>query len=805
MVIRGKLTFTGSLYQYKLMRHLILLLFIASFCSVNYAQNLLPIGAWRTHQPKRQGSFVTQSEREIYYASPTSVMVLDKEELSPRYITRIDGLSNTNIRLLQYHQASELLVIVYEDGVIDLYHEDKGVTTVNAIKNFNNITGEKLINDVFIHDQFMLLAGSYGVSAFLLENASIPFTTFMGQANVKSVAVHNNKIYAGTEEGIYRTDLNNNTIEDFITWEFLDENFGLPSDYSARAMEVYKGDLYLTANEDVYKVEDNQAVLFSDQDPALSAQYMSAEGDYLLVGYRCTDSDVCSRGRIVYFDGAAESGELGEDCLGVTNYAVEDQFGRFWFGDDWSSYRYVTDKSDTYCSKISFNGPYNEDVWRMEILDNELWVATGAITPTRTPLFVDTGMASFKDGEWVVYNRNTHDGFKGFNPDPNVRDDDVFTLIDVAKNTNNGKVYGASFITGLIEIVGEDVNIYDQTNSPLSGPQGDEDRTRVSGLAVDDEGNLWVSNYAATEGKSLHRLAPDGTWVSFDDDCGQNKFFQIVIDNSGYKWVMIGGSSAGVMVFDEGDINNLNDDRCRVFTSSNSNLPSNETNCLAVDQDGDVWVGTNAGIVIFECGASAFDDVCQGSLRIVELDGFLEHLFKTQAVQSIAVDGANRKWVGTTNGAYLISPDGKETILHFTKENSPLLDNFVRTIAINEQTGEVFFGTDAGIISYQGDAIEGKRVNNAEPKVFPNPVRPDYQGTIAVRGLAENANVKITDVNGKLVYETEALGGQAIWDGRDYNGRRVQTGVYLVFSTTNPRNVGLGKPDAAVAKILFIN
>ncbi|RME92614.1 MAG: Por secretion system protein, partial [Bacteroidetes bacterium] len=150
--------------------------------------------------------------------------------------------------------------------------------------------------------------------------------------------------------------------------------------------------------------------------------------------------------------------------------------------------------------------------------------------------------------------------------------------------------------------------------------------------------------------------------------------------------------------------------------------------------------------------------------------------------------------------------DGKETLEHFTERNSPLPSNTVRSLAVDENTGEVFIGTEGGLVSYQGDAVRGTRVHTNRVQVFPNPVRPDYDGPIAIRGLSENAKVKITDVNGKLVNEIEALGGQAIWNGRDYNGRRVQTGVYLVFASTNPREAGLlAQPDGVVTKIVFVN
>jgi hypothetical protein len=133
------------------------------------------------------------------------------------------------------------------------------------------------------------------------------------------------------------------------------------------------------------------------------------------------------------------------------------------------------------------------------------------------------------------------------------------------------------------------------------------------------------------------------------------------------------------------------------------------------------------------------------------------------------------------------------------------LNNAILDIVINPKTGEAFIGTESGIIVLQSDAVEGGKVHNVELKVYPNPVRPDYSGPIAIRGLARDAAVKITDVAGNLVYETRALGGQAIWDGRDYLGRRVQSGIYLVFSSSNPREAGFGKPSTATGKIVVLH
>ena len=185
-------------------------------------------------------------------------------------------------------------------------------------------------------------------------------------------------------------------------------------------------------------------------------------------------------------------------------------------------------------------------------------------------------------------------------------------------------------------------------------------------------------------------------------------------------------------------------------------------------------------------------------------DGFGGFLLETEEIRAIKTDGGNRKWIGTTGGVFLLSPDGSEQLAFFDEENSPLLDNLVRSIAINPTDGTVYFGTEFGIISYKADASTARQFFPEELTIFPNPVEPGYDGPVAIDGLQRDARVKITDVSGKLVFESTATGGRFLWDGADYNGRRVTSGVYLVFASSNGRRIGLTNPDAAVGKIVFI-
>ena len=776
---------------------LYLLLFLMYWTVIGFAQNKLAIGQWRSHLPYNTGQWVTQSESTVYYATEWSVLLLDKAERSTDFLTTVEGLSNTGIRLIQYNKQSNILIVVYNNSTIDLVKE-KEIITLNQIRNFQGIVGEKVIYNISVeNDSIVYLAANYGVSKLNIRSNQFTFTTFT-DVDTHSAQVFENNLYLATDEGIYRTPKDNPSIADFTSWQFLGPGQGFPAFYTSSAMATFQNSLYFNVNDTLFRFQNDQPeqVRF---EPGFSLQFLSAEGAHLLAGYRCESG--CSRGKVLYFDGQGNAGTLASDCVEAPNDAVEDQQGRVWFGELGRNFRMVNSVTDANCNLIYVNSPYSQFSREMAVFNNQLWMASGGVNQVFSYRFLDHGFASFIDGQWSIYNRYNTEAIRGENPDD--VNDDLFDFITIAINPDNGKVYAGSFIEGLIEYDGTTMKLYNEKNSSLNNAIGDDARTRVSGLAFDEDGNLWVSNHSADRPISV--LKADGTWKSFKPSCNQTDLHQVVIDQNGYKWFVTSGNSAGVVLFDEGDIANNSDDRCRIFTQSNSNLPTNIANCLAVDLDGDVWVGTAQGIVIFECGSNAFDPNCKGTLRIVELGGFNEYLLKYEEVQTIAIDGANRKWVGTKNGVFLLSPTGEEQIAYFNNENSPLFDNNITDIAINPANGEVFIGTDKGIISYQSDAIEGSQVNSSNVEVFPNPVRPEYVGPIAIRGLARDASVKITDVTGRLVYETQALGGQAVWDGKDYNGKRAQSGVYLVLSSTNARYVGFGKPDAVVAKIVLIN
>jgi ligand-binding sensor domain-containing protein len=344
-------------------------------------------------------------------------------------------------------------------------------------------------------------------------------------------------------------------------------------------------------------------------------------------------------------------------------------------------------------------------------------------------------------------------------------------------------VFAGSFGGGLLEIArNNDMHIFKQ-GTGLQETVGDRGSYRVSGLAVDKAGTLWISNYGAP--KNLVARRKDGKWFNFSIPFlhSENAVSQILIDEFGYKWI-VSPKGNGLFCFDDrGTPENTSDDRWCYFRqgAGQGNLPSSTVGCIALDRDGFLWVGTSKGVCVIECLEDPFSGSCEAFQPVVQFDRFAGFLFGDEEVRTMAVDGANRKWIGTRNGVWLVSADGSKVIHRFSDRNSPLLNNLVHRITVAPLTGEVFISTFDGICSFRGTATEAE-ASAAKVLVFPNPVPPGYSGTIAIRGLMRDGIVKITEPDGRLVCQTRALGGQAVWNGQNYQGARVSSGVYLVVA-----------------------
>jgi len=341
-----------------------------------------------------------------------------------------------------------------------------------------------------------------------------------------------------------------------------------------------------------------------------------------------------------------------------------------------------------------------------------------------------------------------------------------------------------TYIYGLYQLDAENnLTIYDETNSAIQRSVGNE--VSIVDMAFDRNNNLWLSNNK-TE-KPIKLLTNEGEWRSFKPNFSlpSTTVTEILVTEL-YNQVWVIVDRKGILVYDYGEeITETFDDQY-VFLNQNEgsgNLPNEQVYAMAEDKDGEIWVGTIEGIGIYFCPNSLFQpEGCDAYIPIVQIDDFPAPLLESDVINCIAIDDADRKWVGTANGVWLLSEDGNEVIHRFTTQNSPLPANEIKDITINKQSGEVFIGTAKGIVSYRGSASEGQSSYDSV-NIFPNPVKPTYQGNITITNLLNNSNVKITDASGNMVHETTSFGGQVVWNGADYTGRQVSSGVYIVFAT----------------------
>ena len=748
----------------------------------------LKIGDWQQHLPWQRSLYVTQSDSKVYFATEWAILEINKADRSPRFISKVDGLSDVGMNLLRYNRETGLLVVVYDNSNLDLYSPANG-TVVNLpfIKKNVNIIGDKKVYAIAFDGAFAYLACGFGILKLNLERAEAEYTVFTGVA-VQAFSVFEGNLYAGTDEGVYRLPANDVNPADFSRWRLLGPAEGFVADQSVGALAVWNNQLYVGVANKLYRYAGNSLTEVASN-PNRDVYYLTTEGNGLVIGWKRGFD-----GKVEYLDQSGNRYDISSPCdAGKPWYAVEDGDRKFWISDDSDDFRYF-DATTNQCDRFEYNSPYRHTSTEINILNDKVYVGTPGATSGLSPVGARLGIYIYDKGSWRRFNEETN---------PELKTTQCGTdLWRVVAHPTQDRFYAGSFVGGLVESngAGTVTKCYTRNNSNLqSAGAAGTGRTAISGLAFDKDENLWICNYGATAPIAV--LKADGTIQNFPA-APANILTSVVIDQNGYKWFTV-GFNGGVMVFDSGkDLADPADDRYKIFTTSNSTMPTNTVNCIAVDLEGDVWVGTQQGTISFECGSNVFDASCVGRRRIINVDGFNGYLLETEDVRSIAVDGGNRKWFGTTSGIFVQSSDGLTEEGHLTNTNSPLFDNNITDIAINPKNGEVWIGTEKGILSLRGEATGGGKINSRSTYAYPNPVQPGYDGPIAIYGLARDANIKITDVSGNLIYEGQALGGQAVWNGRDYLGRRAASGVYLVFATSV---ANFENPDAIITKVVILN
>ncbi|AEW01972.1 hypothetical protein A4D02_08170 [Niastella koreensis] len=746
---------------------------------VSLAQ-LQPIGQWRDHLPYQQVTSVTYTTGKVWAATPYSLFSVDVADNTIERWSRTNGLAETGISTIGAEPNGQRLVIAYNNSNIDVLVEDR-IININSLKNAA-IAGDKSIKTVFIDQQLAYLATGIGIVVINLDKYEIKDTYIIGAGGTKvainAVTSTANVIYAATSEGLKKAPTNAN-LADFRNWQLVSGSNGLPAG-NVQALASIQNNVVAVRNDTLWLQNGSTwSVLYRD---GWTIRNCTVSANKILLSETNNNT-----GRIVVLTPTGSTEQTIQDAqlTAAPRQAILYQ-NEYFIADTLTG---LSNYSGAAFNRLLPDAPPSVATGPMQVLHNTLWVTAGSVNANWDPLNNKNGLFAFANNNWDYYNNNRFSKL-----------DSLTDLVAVAADPAGESVWAGSFGGGLVNIKKDNsITIFKQ-NSPIQPAYFNSKSYRVSGLALDADNNLWVANYGGLNPVLVKKA--DGSWQSFiiPFSLTEQAVSQIVIDDNNQKWIVLPKGN-GLACFNHGQtIDNPADDQWKFYRSGkgNGNLPDNDVRCIAKDKNNFIWVGTAKGIGVIQCTQQAVtNNGCEAVLPIVQQDNFAGYLFSDEQVQTIAVDGADRKWVGTQNGVWLLSPDAGKVIYRFTESTSPLLSNDVKQIAIDGKTGEVFFATAKGICSFRSTATETTETNS-EVLVFPNPVPPGYTGTIAIRGVASNGIVKITELNGRLVYQTKAAGSQAVWNGKDYNGRSVSSGVYLVLTSDEAHQQKL------VTKIVFI-
>lgn len=762
------------------MNKILIFLFLLFFFNKNADSQSAAIGGWNAHMPFMNGLEVISAEDKIYCAARSGIFYLDKQDNSLNTITRVQGLSEVGIVAMAYDLRRNNVIVGYDNSNIDII-QDRHIINVRDIKE-KEIIGKKGINSITVLNDSAYINCGFGSVIYDLKKNEIRDTYFLGENGtnlaIYEVAILNGRIYAATDSGILEANVSDPNLANFQRWERHGVNKNYPGGYATNVV-AFNNKLYAMIQYKVYEYDGNTwSIPINIYQP--DARKLKVSNNKLLV--------------MTFYSSISYNTELNTvDVFMDSDYGISsagyDSDDELWIADELNGLEKINEGIiESYYYPSS---PFDLPARRLSIDENKVIVAPGSVGDNYNNRYNFSGFYRLNNYLWENYNHFNTGALD------TVRDVIVTAIDPVTKSE-----YIGTFGKGVYEFKeGVVINVFNQYNSTLQEALGNPGQCRISGMAFDSKNNLWVSNYWAEKPISVKRK--NGQWQSFSFPgiFDEYKYVSdLIVDRNDQKWVVVARRNA-ILVFKE-QANGTISYKKLISGIGNGNLPSEATEVLAIAEDlnGIIWVGTNKGLVTFYNSSSILEpgaDIDAQPVKVVDGE-FVQDLLGNETITVIKVDGANRKWIGTRNGVWLFSPDGTKQIEYFNETNSPLLSNKINDIAINKATGEVYFATDKGIISYRGTATEGREVNADHITVFPNPVRENYEGLIAINGLVRNANVKITDIAGNIVYQAIANGGQAVWNGKNFQGEKVSSGIYMAFCTDDEGN------ETIIKKIAFI-
>lgn len=726
-------------------------------------QSLLPVGQWRNHLPMRQVVNVEFDGKKVIAASQYGLYFYDPTTREFLLKTTSEGLSDVRISLMSKDPQSGKIVVAYQNGNLDVLENEKLVNIPDILRS--NFQGNKIIHNALWMGNDIFLSSSLGIIIVNTIKSEIKENIRIGDngSNVEifQLTLLGNQLFAATASGLKKTNYPNTLLSDYRQWT--QENIPFASGEITAVLSwneklvVRKGDSLLVKENGIWKILDTGLY---------PLRFVTVRNGKLVVG-----QSRGSKGAVLVYENTTSPPSL------LTSSSMKNPndgifiADKIWLADGEIGLISLSGSMEQIYVPASPNGIA---LGRGYFADGSVVATAGAIDQMGNPRSLPAGIFSYDGNSWSNQSATTMPAL-----------DSVKDITIAATDPLNGTLWAGSFGGGLVEkIKGGNTKII-KYGAYLSPAVSDPTSFRVTGLALDLQRNLWISNHGAA--KPLVVRKTDGSWKNFSIpfSINGNTLTEIIVDEAGRKWILAGPGNGLICFDDAGTPDQINDDQWRLFRQGrgNGNLPSSTVLSVTADRNGFIWVGTDRGVALIQCGDDLFNPAkCEAILPVVQQNNVAGLLLANEQINDIKVDGADRKWFATSNGVWLLSPDAQKTVYRFTKSNGKLLSNQVYSLVIHQESGEVYFFTADGICSFRSTATEPQ----VEPKklyVFPNPVPSGYTGSIAIKGLAANAWVRITELDGKLVFQTRSLGGQAIWNGKNYKGERANSGVYLIYTS----------------------
>ena len=770
---------------------LLLLLFVLPVYLLE-AQSV--VNTWQSYSSLRTVTHISLDKSGTIWCATTGGLFSFKNDTMQSHFTNIDGMYNVNPTAMAYDAVHNGIWMGYNDGTIEFFDiKDKTFTQYKDIYRATRYN-PRGINAMKMKGDTVLIATDFGIVLFDSNKDFVLDTypnlgRFDSGIKVNDIDYDGSKIYCATDQGVAIGDESAGDLVVPSNWQNYDGKNGY-IDGATIALGYYDGRLYATTST-------GQNYEFDGTNWAKSAAFSSIG----ITKYKRTNNDqrllaVSATNAYIMTKSALKSIKVskGQPLLSA-EFSKTGNTTSLVVGTSTEGLAIINDYNNlTVNGYFAPDGPYLNLFSGLNVDDGVLISGSSPVPGKAVSSIRSTGYYIYKDGKWENYNLSTNSTLGQSN---------INSLY--ISTYNDQSYYFGSWGKGIVEHDKKTgtITVYG-SSSGLEGVPQNRNFIVISGMAQDSKGVIWAVSFLAPNTPLFYHEQGKNSWIGLRRSpvvSSSEGYYGLMVDSYDQKWISLqvpGGSGDGILVLDTGDPATPNDDKAFHLTTKIDQgfLPDDKVNAMVEDKRGEVWVGTDRGVVHYLFPDRIIDgNANDRRAEFLRKAGTDSLILRDLHATSIAVDAANRKWIGSQgDGVWLVSASGDQVLQHFTTENSPLISDNITSLAIDDKTGTVYMATDKGLVSYVS-VVKKAQKKMKKLFIYPNPysyARED--GNIIIDQLSDQTTIRILTVDGQLVKKINAQGGRAEWDARDYNGHKLPTGVYLIVALDKQNNEkGVGK------------